>query len=120
MLLKALLVFLIAIIVFLVVAIFHDKGFIVFNGGMELASIMLAASSLVVTGVGVLAAILAVFGYGQIKDAALHEARTEARKVAAEVSTSVAGRVAREVRPSDTTDQEAADLVEALDKNGPA
>ncbi|MER9541773.1 hypothetical protein NKI72_06665 [Mesorhizobium sp. M0437] len=126
--LQALSIFLVIVIFALVIEILHDKGFIVFDGGLELSSVLLTAASLVVTGVGVMAGILAIFGYGQIKEAAIHASRTEARtvaedaarRVATEVASSVAARVAREVPASTTTDEQAAEIVQALDNEDQA
>ena len=119
MALKGLVVFLLVVIVALVLAILRDKGFIVFQSGLDLSSLLLSAATLIVTGVGVLAGLLAIFGYSQIKESALHEARTHARTVATEVASSVAARVARDVPRSDTTDQQAVDIVNALDNGDP-
>ncbi|MER8995932.1 hypothetical protein [Mesorhizobium sp. M0678] len=102
------------LLTFLLMWIGYGAGAIVIGDGFNLAVLALTAATLVVTGVGVVAAILAIFGFQQIKEAAILAAIEAARIEATAIATSVAARVAREVPASDTSDKEAADLVGAL------
>ncbi len=83
----------------------------------DAATLMLVAATLVVTGVGVLAAMLAVWGYKEIKDAATKAAVDEAIK---EVKATVPALVARalmESRPVETGPRDADAIAEAVEKD---
>jgi hypothetical protein len=56
----------------------------------DVVSMLLIASTLVVTGVGVAAALITIFGFEHIRRAAIDAAKVEARTVAAEIARSVA------------------------------
>ncbi|RWQ24222.1 hypothetical protein [Mesorhizobium sp.] len=102
------------LLVFLLLWIGVKGQAIVVGGAMDVATLALTAATLVVTGVGVVAALLAIFGFQLIKEAAILAATEAAQKEATAIATVVATRVAREVPPSDTSDQEAADIVSSL------
>jgi hypothetical protein len=84
---------------------------------VDLATIGLMAATLVLTGVGVVIAIITLLGYREIKASSIRAARETASRVANDVATSVATRIALETRPTETTAEEAAGIAQA--DNGP-
>ncbi len=96
------------------------------NGGLtrfDIATVTLAAAALVLTGVGVFVAILAIWGYNGLKDAAvkaaIRTARETARKVskttAKDVAEAVALRVSKSTLPFESTSDEAEEVIDNLD-----
>lgn len=82
--------------------------------GVDIATIVLGAASLIVTAVGVIIAVVALIGYKQIQRAAVKAAEQQATKTAETVASAVAARVARETPPAETSVQEATEIVQSL------
>lgn len=89
----------------------------------DVATIALAAATVVLTGVGVFVAIVAVWGYKEIREAsiraAIRTARETARKVSAktakDVAEAVAARISKSAQPFEGTQQEAEAVIDNLD-----
>lgn len=119
-------IFLLLLLV-LVLATAQANGLIVFSGtGLDLAAIILSAVSVLITGLGVFIAILALWGYKEIRDratnAAVEEATKRAVEAAREAAKPIAARTALEYMKDvgqdgegSVSDEDVAQIVEALE-----
>lgn len=103
----------------LLVLIFNialSNDLIVFDGAKtDLSAVLLAASAVVLTGVGILIAVLALWGFDGLRRAVVKDAADEAESVAREVARSVAQTVATRVileRMQDTSAEQAQAIAE--------
>ena len=111
----------------LVLAGAKSNNLIVFTGTtFELASILLAATTLVVTVLGVFVAILALWGYREIRDKAIAQAVGQAVDKSAAIAKDVAGPVAARTvieymkardGGAELSDQTIAEIVAAVSKD---
>ncbi|MGH0033030.1 MAG: hypothetical protein ACQGVC_24840 [Myxococcota bacterium] len=81
---------------------------------IELASLMLAAASLVVTGVGIAVAIAAFFGWQQLKEAAIKAAHEAGGKAGHEAGSTAGARAGFEaLAHAGVSDEEGREIMEA-------
>ena len=109
------------ILFFAVLVSAHEHGVLGFTDlkSVDLATIALLSSTLVLIAVGIGVAVLTLIGYREIRASAIAAATAAATLKAGRTSPdSVATRIARETRPTETTDDEAARIAQAED--GPA
>ena len=84
---------------------------------LDLASLALVAATLVVTGVGVMVAILTLWGYREIREKAVKAAVKKAEKAAIKTAELVIEKYLRDRTLPETTDDQAVAIVAQLNED---